>query len=82
MKKVLFTWIQEFWGFRNYELFRLVFRILNRFSISTGCAWKIPLNPPLQKGEVIGIPELVLLLSYNTELENPVNLGFLRDRQV
>jgi len=31
----------------------------SKFSITTGCIRKIPLNPPLQKGEEAGIPRLI-----------------------
>ncbi len=29
-----------------------------KFSINSGCIKKIPLNPPLQKGEAVGMPGL------------------------
>jgi len=31
----------------------------NSFSISPACIRKIPLNPPLQKGEEVGMPGLI-----------------------
>jgi hypothetical protein len=34
----------------------------SKFSISPGCIRKIPLNPPLQKGEAAGMPGLVDML--------------------
>jgi len=41
----------------------------SKFSISPGCIRKIPLNPPLQKGEAAGIPRLIDMLGkkYITE---------------
>ena len=33
-----------------------------KFSISPGYVWKIPLNPPLQKGEAVGMPVLIEML--------------------
>ncbi len=30
----------------------------SKFSIRPGCINKIPLNPPLQKGEAVGMPRL------------------------
>jgi hypothetical protein len=32
---------------------------LGKFSISPACIKKIPLNPPLQKGEEVGMPGLI-----------------------
>ena len=32
---------------------------LAKFSITPGCIRKIPLNPPLQKGEEVGMPGLI-----------------------
>jgi len=34
----------------------------SKFSISPGCIRKIPLNPPLQKGEAAGMPRLIDML--------------------
>ncbi len=33
--------------------------VFSNFSITPGCVRKIPLNPPLQKGEEVGIPGLI-----------------------
>jgi hypothetical protein len=33
--------------------------IIGKFSKNPGCIRKIPLNPPLQKGEALGMPGLV-----------------------
>ena len=35
-----------------------------KFSITTGCIKKIPLNPPLQKGEAVGMRGLIEMLLY------------------
>ena len=35
---------------------------IRKFSKSPGYIRKIPLNPPFQKGEAVGMPELVVLL--------------------
>jgi hypothetical protein len=53
-----------------HEFFSLnidVSEILRKFSKSPGCIRKIPLNPPLQKGEAIGMPGLIdmFLKSFN-----------------
>jgi hypothetical protein len=32
------------------------------FSINSGCINKIPLNPPLQKREAVGVPRLIEML--------------------
>jgi len=37
---------------------------LCKFSISPGCIIKIPLNPPLQKVEVAGMPGLIEKLQF------------------
>jgi hypothetical protein len=34
----------------------------SKFSIRPGCIRKIPLNPPLQKGEAAGMPGLIDML--------------------
>jgi hypothetical protein len=34
-------------------------KILRKFSITPGCIEKIPLNPPLQKGEEVGMLGLI-----------------------
>jgi len=39
--------------FRNYELFKLVVRILGKFSINPGFIRKSPPTPPFQRGENI-----------------------------
>jgi hypothetical protein len=39
-------------------------RLLGKFSISPACIRKIPLNPPLQKGEAVGMPRLIEMLPY------------------
>ena len=49
------------------SLLRLV---LGKFSITLGCIRKIPLNPPLQKGEEVGMPGLIeklLCLLFNKD---------------
>ena len=38
--------------------------IVSKFLKSPGCIRKIPLNPPLQKGEAIGMPGLIEILQY------------------
>jgi hypothetical protein len=34
----------------------------SKYSISQDCIREIPLNPPLQKGEEVGIPRLIEIL--------------------
>jgi hypothetical protein len=42
-----------------------------KFSKSPGCIRKIPLNPPLQKGEAVGMPGLIEMLpNFNRILQN------------
>jgi hypothetical protein len=38
--------------------------MFSNFSISSGYIRKIPLNPPLQKGEAVGVPGLIEMLLY------------------
>jgi hypothetical protein len=38
---------------------------VSKYSISQGCISEIPLNPPLQKGEEVGIPRLIEKLRSN-----------------
>ena len=38
---------------------------VSKYSISQGCIREIPLNPPLQKGEEVGIPRLTERLRSN-----------------
>ncbi len=40
----------------------VVIGVGRKFSITPGCIKKIPLNPPLQKGEAVGMPELIEIL--------------------
>jgi len=35
---------------------------MSKISISPGCIRKIPLNPPLQKGEAVGMPGIIDML--------------------
>ena len=42
---------------------------LFEFSIKSGCIKKIPLNPPLQKGEAVGMHRLIeMLLTFRVDL--------------
>jgi len=57
---------------RDYRLNRcrslktgLLARKICKFSISPACNRKIPLNPPLQKGEEAGMPGLIEKLQKN-----------------
>ena len=45
-----------------------------KFSITQGCIKKIPLNPPLQKGEEVGMPGLINKLLIKTQKGTPVKL--------
>jgi hypothetical protein len=48
--------------FLNYSF--CVFCPFFRNSINSGCINKIPLNPPLQKGEAVGMPGLIEMLPF------------------
>jgi hypothetical protein len=43
---------------------------IGKFSKNPGCVRKIPLNPPLQKGEAVGIPGLIEMLPFVLNLEH------------
>jgi hypothetical protein len=43
----------------NHGKFKSFRPNLGKFSKSLGYIRKIPLNPPLQKGEAVGMPELI-----------------------
>jgi len=45
-----------------------------KFSITPSCIRKIPLNPPLQKGEEVGMPGLIEKLLIKTQKGTPVKL--------
>ena len=45
-----------------------------KFSITQGCIRKIPLNPPLHKGEEVGMPRLINKLLIKTQKGTPVKL--------
>ncbi len=55
------------------KTFREVIQYLRKFSKSPGCIRKIPLNPPLQKGEAIGMPGLIEKLPFFFPFNNPAN---------
>jgi len=59
---------------------RLIIRVKEgKFSKSPGYIRKIPINPPLQKGEAVGMPELIEKLpkkfGYAPDMDNIDMMG-------
>ena len=63
-----------FWSLKEMQNVDMVKVDKGKFSITQGCIKKIPLNPPLQKGEEVGMPGLINKLLIKTQKGTPVKL--------